>query len=373
VLDQRRRRVLDGAMTCRSLAALALLCAAFPAMAQPDPRAVKLETSLAAQAQPVAVYVTGDGGDYGAATGMADADAGRRLTPDTPMRIASNTKTFVAATVLRLWEQGRVDLNAPIGPLLTPALDAALKDDGYDTAKITVRHLLSHSAGLYDHGSDKRFEESLLRDPRRKWTREALVKLSMEYADPQSAPGTEFRYSDTGYILLGDVVERITGNTLAAAVREQLKLDSLGLASTYWEVFEQPRPGAPPRARQYLGDLDVTGVDPSLDLYGGGGIVMSPRDLAVFMRALFEGRVFAKPSTLQVMLTEGQHKDADKYRFGIFVRHTPAGDVYWHSGFWGTWAGYSPDTGIAVAGMTADQQGYKAMMPVLNAALTGKR
>ncbi|MGK6354631.1 serine hydrolase domain-containing protein [Sphingomonas sp. DT-207] len=360
-------------------AVLALLCAtAAPALAQTQapPAAVEsseLQAALSAQPHPVAIFVLGDGPGRGAAAGLADPTTGRRLTIDTPMRIASNTKTFVAATVLRLWEDGRIGLDAPIGPLLDPKLDALLRKDGYDTSKITVRHLLSHSAGLYDHGSDDRFVEAMRNDPKRRYTRESLIGLLVEWADPQTQPGTEFRYSDDGYILLGDIVERIAGKPLAAAVREQLGLDRLGLRSTYWEVYEQPRPGAPERARQFLGETDVTHVDPSLDLFGGGGLVMSPRDLATFMKALFEGRVFKRRRTIEVMLTEGQHKDADKYRFGIFVRHTPAGDIYWHSGFWGTWAGYSPTTGIAVAGMATRQGGFKAMMPIVDDLLAPKK
>lgn len=354
----------------RYAAAALLATVALPALAQTPASPASaaggdLQSRLAAQRQPMAVFVLDDGPGHGAAAGLADPSTGRELTVDTPMRIASNTKTFVAATVLRLWEDGRIDLDAPIGPLIDPKLDAMLRKDGYDTAKITVRHLLGHSAGLYDHGSDKRFEEAMHKEPRRHYKRESLIGLLTEWADPQTQPGTEFRYSDDGYILLGDIVERITGKSLAAAVREQLGLDRLGLRSTYWEVYEQPRRGAPIRARQFLGQSDVTDVDPTLDLYGGGGLVMSPRDLATFFKALFEGRVFRRPRTIEVMLTEGQHKDADKYRFGIFVRHTPAGDVYWHSGFWGSWAGYSPTTGIAVAGMTTRQDGYKAMTPIL--------
>jgi len=353
----------------RTACAAALLLAT-PAFAQ---NRQALEAGLAPLAESTVIFVTGDGADYGAARGWADPGAKRPLTVDTPMRIASNTKTFVAATVLRLWEQGRIDLDAPIGPLIAPTLDARLKADGYDTAKITVRHLLSHSGGLYDHGSDKRYEAAMRGDPGHKWARESLIGLMAEYADPKSAPGTEFSYSDDGYILLGDIVERVTGKNLATAVREQLKLDTLGLKSTYWEVFEQPRPGAAPRARQFLGADDVTNVDASFDLYGGGGLVMSARDLAHFFKALFEGKIFARPRTLGVMLGEGQHKGADTYRFGIFVRHTPHGDIYWHSGFWGTWAGYSPETGIAVAGMTTNQQGFRAMMPLVSAALAPKR
>lgn len=307
----------------------------------------------------MAVFIAGAEA-RGAAAG--EAAAGTPLTVDTPVRIASNTKTFVAATLLRLWEQGRIDLDAPVGPLLTPALDRLLRDDGYDTGRITVRQVMSHSAGFYDHGGDPRFIEAVMADPTHVWTREELVRLSMSYADPQSPPGTEFRYSDTGYILLGDIIERITGKNLAASVREQLRLDRLGLGATWWERFEQPPAGAAARARQWLGERDATGFDPSMDLYGGGGLLMSARDLATFFAALFESRVFDKPETLREMLWQGPHRGAHIYRLGIFVKRVGEEEFYWHSGFWGTVAYYSPRRRIAVAGITANQDGYRRLI-----------
>lgn len=324
-----------------------------------------VEAELAAVGKPAAIFVTGDGADQSYAEGLADTGSGRTLTVDTPVRIASNTKTFTAAAVLRLWEQGRIDLDAPIGPLVNPRLDRILRGDGYDTRAITVRHLLSHSGGLYDHGGDKRFVESLMTNPGKLWTREALVKLATDYADPQSKPGTEFRYSDTGYILLGDIVERITGKTLATSVRELLKLDTLGLKATWWEIYEAPPKGAEGRAKQYIGDKDVTAVDPSMDLFGGGGQLMSARDLAIFFKALFEGRVFDKPGTIREMLWKGPHRNADSYRLGIFVQQTPQGERYWHSGFWGTYAAYAPASGIALGTVTT-RQGTKPLMPLVD-------
>jgi D-alanyl-D-alanine carboxypeptidase len=201
---------------------------------------------------------------------LADPANKRLLTAATPLCIASNTKTFVAATVLRLWEQRRIDLDVAIGPLLTPALDALLRADGYDTARITVRHLLSHGGGLYDHGGDPRFIAAVLAHAGHVWTREALVRLSMSYADPQSAPGTEFRYSD-GYILIGDIVERVTGIDLAAAVRREPKLDRLGLRDGWWEVMEHRPRDAAYRARQYLGQADATDVHASRTSTGAAG------------------------------------------------------------------------------------------------------
>ena len=324
-----------------------------PAQPPAPPRPVTLE-------RPHAIVAVG--GDSSIEVASGEAESGRPLTVDTPVRIASNTKTFVAATLLRLWEQGQIDLDAPIGPLLTPALDALLRADGFDTGRITVRQVMSHSAGFYDHGGDPRFIAMVQADPAHVFTREELVRLSMQWADPQSAPGTEFRYSDTGYILLGDIIERLTGKNLAAAVREQLRLDQLGLRSTWWERFEPPQTGAPARARQYLGETDATGFDVSMDLYGGGGLLMSARDLATFFQALFDGRVFDRPETLREMLWQGPHRNAQVYRLGIFVKRAGERDFYWHSGFWGTMAYYDPQNRVAIAGITTNQDGYRALL-----------
>lgn len=337
-----------------------VLAPAGPALAQ-STGASRLAEAVETLPRASAIYVAGRGTaePWGAAAGVAFPETGAPMTVDTPVRIASNAKTFTAATVLRLWETGRIDLDAPIGPLLTPELDALLVADGYDTAAITVRQLLTHSAGLYDHGGDRRFVEAIRADPSHVWTRAELVGLTTAWADPQPA-GVAFRYSDTGYILLGDIVERITGKPLGVAVREELRLDRLGLTASWWEIME-PAPPRAVRAPQALGDIDARDWHASMDLYGGGGLVMSARDLATFFAALFEGRIFDRPDTLAEMLRPGRHQGGDHYRLGVFVSERDGRTFYWHSGFWGTVAIYAPDAGVAVAGVTTNQDGFVAM------------
>lgn len=323
----------------------------------------------------MAVYVTGAGTPqpHGAAAGKADAAKNRPLTVDTPLRIASNTKTFTAASILRLWELRKLDIDAPIGGLISPRLNELLLADGYSTDRITVRQLLSHSGGLYDPGSDPRYIKAVLADPRHVWTREEQVALMTSYADPQSKAATEFRYSDTGYVLLGDIIERITGENLGRSVRSLLRLDRLGLRSTWWEYDEAPPAGSEPRARQYLDSVDATDVHGSMDLYGGGGLVMSARDLATFAAALFEGRIFDRPETLREMLWKGPHRGADDYRLGIFVKNVGGQQLYWHSGFWGTLVYYNPQTRGAVAGVTTNQKGFANLRSMVERMAAGER
>lgn len=335
------------------------------------PQQIQADVASAAAGRAVALYVTGQGVEhpYGAASGLADFDTKRPMTVDTPLRIASNTKTFVAATALRLWEEGKLDLESAIGPLLTPALNAIVRADGYDTDKITLRQLMSHSAGFYDHGSDPKYLAAVEADPNHRWTREEQVRKSMEWGDPVGAPGQRFRYSDTGYILLGDIVERASGEPLPKAVRKLLKFDRLGLTATWWEIAEAPPPGAGPRARQFLGDTEGTRWSGTMDLYGGGGLVMSAHDLATFFAALFEGRIFDKPGTLQTMEWKGPQEYGDLYRLGLFADTVDGQVYYWHGGFWGTIVYYSPVSHRAAAAVSTNVTGFAKVKQLAGAAV----
>ncbi|MBC3881900.1 beta-lactamase family protein [Undibacterium sp. LX40W] len=347
------------------------MCATIATAAKAQmPSAEFLQTAVQSDHRPIALFVTCKNmAQPLALVGQGKSSTGATLDVDTPVRVASNTKTFVAATVLRLWEDKRIDLDAAIGPLLTPAIDQLLQSGGYDTARITVRQLLSHSAGIYDHAADDRYLGLILSQPERRWTREDLVRLAVTWGRPLSATGTAFHYSDTGYILIGDIIERITGQSLGKAVREQLQLDSYHLRSTWWEIMEEQPSTAAPRARQFIGDFEASKLDASIDLYGGGGLAMSTRDLATLTGALFEGKLFKHPETLKEMLWRGTHKGADTYRLGVFVKTVNGQDYYWHSGYWGTVAYYAPATGVAVAGASDNQDAYRRLVKMAELAV----
>jgi D-alanyl-D-alanine carboxypeptidase len=208
----------------------------------------------------------------------------------------------------------------------------------------------------------------VLADPTHYWTREEQVALSCHYAGPTNEPGQEYKYSDTGYVLLGDIVERVTQRPLAQSVRHQLRFDERGLASTWWELAEAQPAGTQARARQFLDDAavtDVTDLSATLDLYGGGGLVMSVRDLATFHQDLFENRVFDDPATLAEMLRKGEHEGAEDYRLGISVKRVRGRECYSHAGFWGTAVYYSPDTGVSIAGFTTHRAGRPALVTLI--------
>jgi D-alanyl-D-alanine carboxypeptidase len=309
----------------------------------------------------LAVWVEGDEGSpsRGGAFGDADPD-GRAMTAQTPVRTASNTKTYVAAAYLRLWEQGEAPLDDPIAGLIDADIEAMLAADGYDTAAITPRHLLMHNSGMPDY-ADGAYVQIVFGDPSRQWTRREQIGLLVENHDPLGPPGQAFRYSDTGYLLLGHMIERTTGQPLSAAVRELLDFDGLGLDQTWWEQSETRPDGAVARAHQYLGDTATHDWNGSMDLHGGGGLIASPRDMARFMAALFRGEVFDDPATLRLMIEAPGQAEPDVYRLGVFPETIDGRDAYSHSGFWGTYAVYVPELDIAVAAVTLDQSAFATM------------
>lgn len=281
-------------------------------------------------------------------TGRDALGSSTRLDPRAGFRVASVTKTFTAAALLRLVESGRIGLDDPIAEHLSPATLDVLRRGGYDADTILVRHLLTHTSGLYDYASDRGFVQFVLTHGRHHWTRLEQVRFAMTHGKPYAAPGAEFHYSDTGYVLLGEILERTTGGGLARAYRSLLSFKRLGLADTYLESLE-PRPrGAHARTHQYYGTIDTTAFDPSFDLYGGGGIVSTVDDLARFYRALFHGRVFKVATTLPVMLGKPNPQSLDDLGMGIFSNQFGGRTCWGHSGFWGTTVVHCPRSDVTL-------------------------
>lgn len=315
------------------------------------------------QGQLVLSTLSGEGGSETRVLPGKDT-ANAPLDGDEGFRLASITKTYVAATVLRLWEDGRIDLDAPIAQWLSAPWLAALSGDGYAPGRITVRHLLGHTSGMADHAQTERFIETITAAPATEWTRARDVASLVAWTDPVGKPGEKFSYSDTGYILLGAIVERITGQDLPDVVREQLGFERLGLDGTYWERYELA--GERERAHQVFDGRDTYDWNPSMDLYGGGGLVAPAADVARFFDALLEGRVFEREDTLQAMLSADGLPADSPYRLGVFDYDLQDGvHANGHSGFWGTLVMRDPVSGRTIAGATTDVAGYRRLKQVM--------
>lgn len=315
-----------------------------------------------------AIAVIDKGELVSSAIGMADP-RGRAMTADTPVRIASITKTFVAAAILRLSEEGRLDIDAPISDFISTEHKVLLQSEGYDTQAITIRHLLMHASGMNDHAGTEAFQIAAFSNPSPKWTRTEQIQVLIDETEKLSEPGVEYHYSDTGYILLGEAIERLTDKPLGEAVLELNRIEDIKLDSVHWEGESDLVPEHPDRAHQYLDGMDTYYVHGSVDTFGGGGIIASVEDVARYYNALFSGQVFASNKTLQEMMTAPGHPVESPYRLGLFVRSLGDYQVYGHGGFWGTDVMIIPELGRVVSGVSLDQGGTASLRSRHNAII----
>jgi D-alanyl-D-alanine carboxypeptidase len=301
------------------------------------------------------VLSTRDGRTWSVAAGLADTAARTPLRPNQPVRVASIAKTYVAAAILTLVERGTIALSDPIDKHIPAHLIAELKRDSIRTDVITIEQLLAHRSGLNEHPASPSYFNEIVANPQRRWTREEQVKLLVDSLQPVGPPGAKFKYSDTGYILLGAIVERYTGKNLGAGVRELLGYERLGLRETWWESLEPAPAGIADRAHQYLGGMDTYDVDPSMDLYGGGGIAATLPDVAKFFTALQAGRVLERRATLDTMLAVRSPDFLAGYGLGIYRINSQGRIGIGHTGFWGVLVMHYPAEQITIALAVTEQ------------------
>lgn len=257
--------------------------------------------------------------------GSGSTSLGGQELPDEAdqLRVASNTKMFVSVALLQLVDEGKLELDAPIGKYL-PGL---VKGEGIDEKEITVRQLLQHTGGLSAFpGVDVLLDPSLQLFPP---APEQMVSLGLR-SGSQSEPGTTFEYSNTGYIVLGLLVEKLTGQRLGEALEQRI-IDPLGLEETsYAHAGDKQIEG--PHMTGYWGEpalmTDVTGYEPGI-LAGSGALVSSGSDLAVFVDALVDGKLFSKARMADIQNT---FEDTG-YGLGLLGTELSCGTEVWgHNG-----------------------------------------
>ena len=251
------------------------------------------------------------------AWGLADLEAGMRASPTTNYRLASVSKQFTAAAVLLLMQDGRLGLDDPVQrwlPTLPPA-----------TADITLRQLLTHASGIVDY-------EDLMGEDWQGQILDAGVLRLLEREDrTYFAPGSAYRYSNSGYALLALVVERASGRAYADFVRERI-FEPLGMHATL--AFVEGGPAVPERAWGYSrsdGQWRRTDQSTTSAVLGDGGIYSSIEDLARWDAALYDDRLLDDASRALAFAPHakvtGEPYEA-AYGFGWRI----TGDTLWHSG-----------------------------------------
>ncbi|ADI09397.1 beta-lactamase [Streptomyces bingchenggensis BCW-1] len=277
------------------------------------------------------------GGTRFASAGLANVRTGRRIHESDRFRAGSITKTFVATVVLQLAEKRRLGLNDTVEEHL-PGL---VRGQGNDGRKITLRQLLTHTSGLFDFAGDQRVARRLAGPPGASpLTPRQLVRIAVGHR-PQFAPGARWHYSNTNYVLLGLVVERVTGRPYAAETERRV-LTPLALRGTSFPGTRTTLPT--PHGRAYAAQngarhrrtprdrtipRDVTDLDPS-PASAAGEAISTLDDLARFYAALLRGEVLG-PAALRRM--RDTTASDGRYGMGLFPVRLSCGVTLWgHNG-----------------------------------------
>jgi D-alanyl-D-alanine carboxypeptidase len=296
---------------------------------------------------------------WSGAVGLSNKEKNTTLENDQPIWIASNTKTYVSATILRLVEDGKLRLDDTIDKFLSNRTNSLFTQDGYDTSAITIQHLLSHTSGIFDYASSDYYFTFVQENPAHRWTRNEQLELAISLGNPLSEAGTVFAYADCNYLLLTEIIEKITDVPFYEAMRELIDYKKQGMNSTWFISLEDRPENTKPFAKQYVRSMgiDTENVDPSFDLYGGGGIASTTKDLAVFCQHLFSNKIIKDQEILDLIYTKAKPIEAmeSDYYLGISSVYFSGVRGYGHGGFWGTAVNYFPELNASIAVVVLDR------------------
>lgn len=305
-------------------ACTAVLASTAPgAAAEPDHQA-QVDAIRNAAKTTGAIAVVKDGDDS-ATYASGSIRAGADVTPneDDRVRVASNTKTFVATVILQLVDEGEIDLDAPIGSYL-PGL---VTGKGIDENTITVRQLLQHTSGIADYD-----DPQVIFNPRYQWfppSPRDMITIGLNKGS-QSAPGRAWSYSNTGYVILGQLVEKVTGQRIGDAIQERISAP-LGLEETTYAYAGEKKiegrhfagyVGIPPAL------FEVSGHEPGL-WSSAGALISSGSDMTTFSDALLRGELMSDGSLAEMKKTFSAD---EPYGLGLGEVATSCGTAWGHNG-----------------------------------------
>ncbi|MEV6783126.1 serine hydrolase domain-containing protein [Streptomyces sp. NPDC051098] len=274
-------------------------------------------------------------GRWSGTAGTGDLRSGRERSPQDRYRVGSITKTFVATVLLQLEAEGRLSLDDTVERWLP----GVVHGNGHDGSRITLRQLLNHTSGTASYTRDETFVEQVLRDGFFEhrydtWAPRQLVDIALRHP-PDFAPGTDWKYSNTNYVLAGMIVEKVTGRSYAEEIERRI-LRPLRLHATSVPGTDPrpPRPGS--RAYSRLSDdpaasvHDVSAVNPSM-AGAAGEMISDSADLQRFYRTLLKGGLLP-PRQLKEMTTTvamDPRRPGRRYGLGLMRLELSCGTAVW--------------------------------------------
>jgi D-alanyl-D-alanine carboxypeptidase len=260
------------------------------------------------------------------------------MTPKTLFGAGSITKNFIAAMILQLSEERKLTINDPISKYFP--------DHRNIDKNITIKELLNHTSGIYNYTDSSTFFPTVLGNPTKTWLPEEILTY---VSKPNFEHGTSWFYSNTDYVILGCIIQKVTGNTVLAELNKRF-FRPLQLRSTVLypdEAYEGEL------SHVFAGDADYFPfVGPSLFscAWSAGGIITTASDLTKWSKALYGGRVLRR-SSMQKMLEPSQFNP--NYGLGTMMPNIDGQITYGHYGniLYNSYVNYFPNDGISIAVM----------------------
>ncbi|WP_246096767.1 serine hydrolase domain-containing protein [Streptomyces botrytidirepellens] len=285
------------------------------------------------EAPGAAVLIRDGGATRFATAGVADTRTGRHIQRDDHFRAGSVTKTVIAAVTLRLTVEGRLDL----ADTVEEHLPGLVSGHGNNGRKVTLRQLLTHTSGLFDYTADPVLARQLSAAEgtdvtgadTKTHSPASLIRAALAHR-PAFAPGAKWAYSNTNYVLLGMIVERVTGRSYAAEARRRV-LAPLALRNTSFPGTRTTLPAPHGHAYDARGGdwRDVTDLDPSA-AGAAGEMISTLDDLSRLLGSLLRGKAVPKS---QLRRMEDTSASGGRYGMGLFPVKLPCARTVWgHNG-----------------------------------------
>jgi D-alanyl-D-alanine carboxypeptidase len=268
------------------------------------------------------------------ADGYADLASDVGLKACNITRVGSTVKTFTAVSILLLQEDGLINIDDPVTDYVSPADISGIKN-----AEIsTIRHLLQHSSGIFNYIQHAHFQTASLNDLVKAWRPDELLKYARG-KDPYFKPGTDVLYSNTNYILLGMIIEKVTGQPFSEFFEDRI-FTPLGMSATQFAAINPVPDGIIRGYVDFYSNLNVINAT----YYSGwdyftadGGLISNAHDLNVFLTGLFNGALLSDASMEQLLTWQAPKEQPSdgfrtEYGLGIFRIETQYGPAYMHSG-----------------------------------------
>ncbi|NRB52394.1 MAG: beta-lactamase family protein [Saprospiraceae bacterium] len=316
-----------------------------------------------------AAIVLADGQLISLASGFADKEERMAMPLGAQMLLGSVGKIFVSAVSLQLVDEGKLNLDDKVSKYF---LGVDWFKELPNAKDLTIRSLLNHTSGLPRYVFAPAFIEVIEKDPMRSWTpAECLAIIASE--EPKHPVGKGWGYSDTNYILLGLIIEKVTQSTYYSQLEERV-ISTFHLRSTYPST-QRELPGL---TQGYIGENNffklpekvvkngLYAMNPQFE-WTGGGLVTNVEDLSYFIKWLHTGKVLSSSAYQQLLspvnFRSGQAAETG-YGLGTFVWSNPTGKSFGHAGImpgYFTHVEYMPDGGYAIAlQVNTDQSGAQA-------------